>query len=225
MLLEQSQQPSQNASLNISAKFIASIKVSQYSSEELDQAISRESQENPALEVEEPTQCLRCGATLRAGICPSCERSSSRRRTRTARSGGLGRLLRPASRAGAANETTATTPWTSFVRGVPCKSTCCASSAPRSTTRTTHRRISHRQPGFPRVSHRHGRRGRRSLARPVERVERAGRLPTLDPPASARATWRNAADPMRTFEELGEASRLVRPLLEKHKGAGRASLP
>src|SRR5690242_6274934 len=77
MFLEQSQQPSQNQTVNISAKLIASIKVLQYSAEELEHAIAQEALENPALEVEELTQCARCGAMLRVGVCPNCERSGA----------------------------------------------------------------------------------------------------------------------------------------------------
>ena len=70
MMLEQSQQPFHNQSVNISAKLIASIKVLQYSAEELEQAIAHEVEENPALEVEELTQCARCGATPPAAASP-----------------------------------------------------------------------------------------------------------------------------------------------------------
>ncbi|HEX6819916.1 MAG TPA: hypothetical protein VF120_16185, partial [Ktedonobacterales bacterium] len=77
MILEQSQQPTQSTSVNISAKLIASIKVLQYSADELEQAIAQEANENPALEVEELTQCARCGAALRAGVCPNCERANA----------------------------------------------------------------------------------------------------------------------------------------------------
>lgn len=73
MTLEQLQLPSQQQSVNISAKLIASIKVLQYSAQELEEAIARELAENPALEVEETVLCQRCGTTLRAGLCPHCE--------------------------------------------------------------------------------------------------------------------------------------------------------
>ena len=73
MILDQIQLPSQQQSANISAKLIASIKMLQYSSQELEAAIAQELQENPALEVEEIVQCQRCGMTLRAGLCPHCE--------------------------------------------------------------------------------------------------------------------------------------------------------
>lgn len=73
--LDQMQLPSTSTGLNISAKLIASIKVLQYSSEELEQAIAKELSENPAIELEEVLQCGRCGSTLRAGVCPTCDRS------------------------------------------------------------------------------------------------------------------------------------------------------
>ena len=70
--------PSQSQSVNISAKLIASIKVLQYSSEELEQAIAQELIENPALELEEIVQCMRCGATFTVGCVPNCERTATR---------------------------------------------------------------------------------------------------------------------------------------------------
>lgn len=79
MYLEQSQfgATQQSQSLNISAKLIASIRILQYSAEELERAIAGELSENPALEVEEVAHCLRCGSALRAGLCPTCDRASS----------------------------------------------------------------------------------------------------------------------------------------------------
>lgn len=76
MVLDQMQLPSQQQSINISAKLIASIKVLQYSAEELEQAVARELSDNPALELEEVVQCMRCGTPLRAGLCPTCDRVS-----------------------------------------------------------------------------------------------------------------------------------------------------
>src|SRR5262249_29410090 len=75
MLLDHLQLHVQQPSVNISAKLIASIKVLQYSAQELEEAIARERAENPALEVEEILQCQRCGTTLRLGLCPRCEQS------------------------------------------------------------------------------------------------------------------------------------------------------
>lgn len=76
MIFDQLQLPSQQHSVNISAKLIASINMLQYSAEELEEAIARELADNPALEVEELAQCQRCGANLRDGLCPKCERRS-----------------------------------------------------------------------------------------------------------------------------------------------------
>lgn len=73
MILEQVQLPSAQQSVNVSAKLIASIKMLQYSAQELEDALAQELAENPALEVEEAVQCQRCGSTLRAGLCPRCE--------------------------------------------------------------------------------------------------------------------------------------------------------
>lgn len=75
MYLEQAQLPATQQSLTISAKLIASIKILQCSAEELEQTIARELSENPALEVDELAQCLRCGAPLRSGLCSACDRS------------------------------------------------------------------------------------------------------------------------------------------------------
>ncbi len=74
MYLEQLQTSTQQQTLNISAKLIASIKILQCSAEELEQTIAAELSENPALEVEELASCTRCGSSLRAGICPNCDR-------------------------------------------------------------------------------------------------------------------------------------------------------
>ncbi|HLZ23156.1 MAG TPA: RNA polymerase factor sigma-54 [Ktedonobacterales bacterium] len=73
MYLEQVQSPSAQPTINVSAKLIASIKILQYSAEELEQAIAHEVSDNPALEVDESAQCQRCGSLLRAGICPACD--------------------------------------------------------------------------------------------------------------------------------------------------------
>src|SRR5258706_15668702 len=74
MYLEQLQTSTQQQTLNISAKLIASIKILQCSAEELEQTIAAELSENPALEVEELASCTRCGSSLRAGICPNWDR-------------------------------------------------------------------------------------------------------------------------------------------------------
>lgn len=75
MYLEQAQLPAtqQSQTLNISAKLIASIKVLQYSSEELEQAIATELSDNPALELEELASCPRCGSPMATGLCQSCD--------------------------------------------------------------------------------------------------------------------------------------------------------
>ena len=72
MYLEQSQHPSQQQSVNISAKLIASIKILQLSAEELEQSIAQEALENPAFDLEELGQCQRCGTQMKDGQCPSC---------------------------------------------------------------------------------------------------------------------------------------------------------
>jgi RNA polymerase sigma-54 factor len=77
MFLEQSPTISQQNSLNISAKLIASIKILQLSAEELAQSVALELRENPAFEVEELSQCQRCGAQMREGACPNCGTTAS----------------------------------------------------------------------------------------------------------------------------------------------------
>jgi RNA polymerase sigma-54 factor len=77
MHLEQTAQASPQPGVTISAKLIASIKILQYSAEELEQSIAWEVEQNPALEVEEQAQCGRCGSLLAAGgLCPSCDAAS-----------------------------------------------------------------------------------------------------------------------------------------------------
>ena len=76
MYLEQAQTATPQQTINISAKLIASIKILQCSAEELEQSIARELNDNPALELDEVAQCLRCGAPLHAGVCPTCDRQA-----------------------------------------------------------------------------------------------------------------------------------------------------
>src|SRR5579859_7259913 len=73
MYLDQSVRLGPQQGLNISAKLIESINILQYSAEELRQVIGRELEENPAFDVDEMDQCPRCGATLQAAHCPSCD--------------------------------------------------------------------------------------------------------------------------------------------------------
>lgn len=73
MYLDQSLSPSTQQTLNISAKLIESIKILQCSGEELEQSIAQEQAEDPAFEVDEVAQCLRCGTPLQNATCPSCD--------------------------------------------------------------------------------------------------------------------------------------------------------
>jgi len=220
MMLEQSQQPFHNQSVNISAKLIASIKVLQYSAEELEQAIAHEVDENPALEVEELTQCARCGATLRAGLCPTCERPG-------AESPNDGR-----------HEVAA---WDDYadLRGVAGSGTDDDGFNPLDFVRSGGTLQEHlmRQLGATLDDEdyliaeyligsldSHGyltitvEEAVEVLRVPAERVERAlAALQALDPPGIGA---RNLAEclliQVRGFEERGEAAPLVRPLVEKH---------
>ena len=72
MFLDQGQNLSPQQSVNISAKLIASIKILQLSAEELEQSIAQEALENPAFEMEELSQCQRCGTQMKEGVCPNC---------------------------------------------------------------------------------------------------------------------------------------------------------
>lgn len=72
MYLEQGQNLSPQQSVNISGKLIASIKILQLSAEQLEQEIAQEMLEDPAFEVEEVSQCQRCGAQMKEGVCPTC---------------------------------------------------------------------------------------------------------------------------------------------------------
>jgi RNA polymerase sigma-54 factor len=73
MYLDQSLGPAPQQSLNISAKLIESIRILQCSAEELEQSIAQELAEDPAFEVEELEQCLRCGTPLTNSTCPNCD--------------------------------------------------------------------------------------------------------------------------------------------------------
>jgi RNA polymerase sigma-54 factor len=68
--LEQQIRP--ELTVRISPKLIASTKILALSSQELAQTIQNELMENPALEVEENTQCPTCGGPLEDGRCPTC---------------------------------------------------------------------------------------------------------------------------------------------------------
>ena len=59
-------------SVRISPKLIASTKILALSSQELAQTIQGEVLVNPALEVEENSQCPTCGGPLEEGRCPTC---------------------------------------------------------------------------------------------------------------------------------------------------------
>lgn len=74
MDLEQQLRP--ELSIRISPKLIASTKILALSSQELAQTIQHEILENPALEVEENTQCPTCGGPLDDGRCANCTRQA-----------------------------------------------------------------------------------------------------------------------------------------------------
>jgi RNA polymerase sigma-54 factor len=74
MDLEQQVRP--EFSVRISPKLIASTKILALSSQELAQTIQNELLENPALEVEESSQCPTCGGPLEEGRCSTCARQT-----------------------------------------------------------------------------------------------------------------------------------------------------
>jgi RNA polymerase sigma-54 factor len=74
MDLEQQIRP--ELTVRISPKLIASTKILALSSQELAQTIQHEILENPALEVEENTQCPTCGGPLDDGRCANCARQT-----------------------------------------------------------------------------------------------------------------------------------------------------
>ncbi|MBV9119352.1 MAG: hypothetical protein JOZ39_01495, partial [Chloroflexi bacterium] len=74
MEIEQTFYPQLN--VNISAKLITSLKILQLSAEELSQTIRQEMIDNPALEIDEQTLCIICGAPLQDGCCPDCTQHS-----------------------------------------------------------------------------------------------------------------------------------------------------
>ncbi|MGO8947948.1 MAG: RNA polymerase factor sigma-54 [Ktedonobacterales bacterium] len=69
---EQVQEATPQQGWTIAAKLITSIRILQYSAEELEQSIAHEVDENPALEVDEQALCVHCGTVLHMGVCPSC---------------------------------------------------------------------------------------------------------------------------------------------------------
>lgn len=74
MDLEQQIRP--EYSVRISPKLIASTKILALSSQELAQTIQHELSQNPALEVEENSQCPTCGGPLEDGRCSNCTKQT-----------------------------------------------------------------------------------------------------------------------------------------------------
>jgi RNA polymerase sigma-54 factor len=220
MILEQSQQASHGQSINISAKLIASIKVLQYSAEELDQAIAQEMGENPALEVEEVTQCPRCGATLHVGLCPNCERTGSQ----TVNDGryevaGWDDYADLRGLAGSSSEDDSYNPL-DFIRS--------GGTLQEHLMRQLGASLDDQD--YPIAEYLIGSLDSHGyltvtvadtaevLRLPIERVERAlAALQTLDPPGiGARDLAECLLIQLRAFEERDEAPPLVRPLLSRH---------
>jgi RNA polymerase sigma-54 factor len=59
--------------MHISTPLITSIRMLQYSAEEVEQSIALEVDQNPALEVDEQAECPRCGTLLQRGMCSTCD--------------------------------------------------------------------------------------------------------------------------------------------------------
>src|SRR5829696_1078733 len=70
--LDQSQDLSARQSLKVSPRLVAANYILELSSQELQQAISTELSDNPALELVEIPTCRVCGTELQGSICPRC---------------------------------------------------------------------------------------------------------------------------------------------------------
>src|ERR1051325_5769696 len=70
--LDLGQDYSQNQTLKVSPRLVAANYILELSSQELQQQISTELSENPALELVEIPTCRVCGTELQGSICPRC---------------------------------------------------------------------------------------------------------------------------------------------------------
>src|SRR5207302_4882095 len=70
MRLEPTPRPDQT--LRVSARLVTSSAILHLSSDELEQAVTQEQIENPALEVREQRVCLFCGSPMQGSVCTSC---------------------------------------------------------------------------------------------------------------------------------------------------------
>src|SRR5918999_6207291 len=70
--LDLSQDYSANQTLKVSPRLVAANYILELSSQELQQAISVELNDNPALELVEVPTCRVCGTELSGSICPRC---------------------------------------------------------------------------------------------------------------------------------------------------------
>src|SRR4030081_369290 len=73
--LDLGQDFSPNQSLKVSPRLVAANYILELSSQELQQQISTELSENPALELVETPTCRVCGSELHGSICPRCIQS------------------------------------------------------------------------------------------------------------------------------------------------------
>src|SRR5947207_6628498 len=70
--LDVSQEFTPNQSLKVSPRLVAANYILELSSQELQQAISNELADNPALELVDVPTCRVCGTELQGSICPRC---------------------------------------------------------------------------------------------------------------------------------------------------------
>src|SRR6266480_3958725 len=70
--LDLGQDFSPNQSLKVSPRLVAANYILELSSQELQQQISTELSENPALELVDVPTCRVCGTELQGSICPRC---------------------------------------------------------------------------------------------------------------------------------------------------------
>ena len=70
--MELTQEPNVRLGMRVSPRLVAASYILELSSQELQQAISQEIDENPAIELVEQASCQVCGGPLHGSICPSC---------------------------------------------------------------------------------------------------------------------------------------------------------
>src|SRR5919197_5551048 len=70
--LDLAQEHTQSQTIKVSPRLVAANYILELSSQELQQAISTELNDNPALELVEIPTCRVCGTEMQGSICPRC---------------------------------------------------------------------------------------------------------------------------------------------------------